>query len=40
MHYEPPVSRVTDLRLEISFLASGSDELTNQQMESIDYDDL
>ena len=40
MRYEPPVSRVADLELEFSFLASGNDELTNSQLEPIDYDDL
>lgn len=40
MRYEPPVSRVADLELEFNFLSSGSDELTDSQLEPIDYDDL
>lgn len=40
MHYEPPYSRVTELKLDAVFLASGNEELTNNQLEPIDYDDL
>ena len=40
MHYEPPYSRVTGLKLDVAFLASGNEELTNNQIEPIDYDDL
>ena len=40
MHYEPPYSRVTELSLDAAFLASGCDQLTNNQLEPIDYDDL
>ena len=40
MRYAPPVSRFTYLELEFCFLASGNDELTNSQLEPIDYDDL
>lgn len=40
MNYEPPYSRVTELKLESSFLASGNDELNDTNIEPLDYEPL
>ena len=40
MYYEPPFSRVTELKLEVAFLASGNDELNDTNIEPVDYEPL
>ena len=40
MHYEPPYSRVTELKLDADFLASGNDDLNDTYIEPVDYEPL
>lgn len=40
MQYETPESRVTDLKLDTDFLASGMDNLSNNGIEPVEYEDF
>ena len=40
MQYETPESRVTDLKLDTDFLASGKDNLSNNGIEPVEYEEF
>lgn len=40
MQYDAPISRVIELKLDIDFLASGTDSLSNNGIEPVEYEDF